>query len=54
MDFDQSGLTTTVDILEFMNAWLAGDLRADFNASGTVESADVFDFLNAWLAGCGE
>lgn len=53
MDFDNSGIVTTVDVLEFMNAWMAGDVRADFNGSGSVENTDVFDFLNAWLAGCG-
>jgi hypothetical protein len=51
-DFDQSGVLTVADIVAFMNAWLAGDIRADFDRSQRVDIQDVFAFLNGWFSGC--
>jgi hypothetical protein len=39
------------DIFGFLNAWLAGNARADFNGNGLAVQ-DIFDYLNAWFAGC--
>jgi hypothetical protein len=40
------------DIFDFLNAWFAGETRADFNNNGILEVQDIFDFLNGWFAGC--
>jgi hypothetical protein len=50
-DFDCSYSLTVQDIFDFLNAWFAGDPRADFNGGG-LSVQDIFDFLNAWFAGC--
>jgi hypothetical protein len=42
---------TIQDIFDFLNAWFAGDPRADINGGGLAVS-DIFDFLNAWFAAC--
>lgn len=50
-DFDgQAGLTIQ-DVFAYLNAWFAGDARADQNADG-LSVQDIFNFLNAWFAGC--
>ncbi|HMN40660.1 MAG TPA: GC-type dockerin domain-anchored protein [Phycisphaerales bacterium] len=50
-DFNLSGQISVQDIFDFLNAWLAGDPRADFNGGGlTVQ--DIFDYLNAWFVSC--
>ena len=46
------GAVNTLDVLEFLNAWTAGDPRGDFNHDGSVNTLDVLAFLNAWAAGC--
>jgi uncharacterized membrane protein len=51
VDFDCSGSLTVQDIFAYLNAWFAGDPRADFNGGG-LSVPDIFDFLNAWFAGC--
>lgn len=51
-DFNNSGGLSSLDIFDFLNAWLAASPIADFNNSGNLSSQDIFDFLNAWLAGC--
>jgi hypothetical protein len=50
-DFDGSGTRAVQDIFEFLNAWFAGDSRADINGGGLAVQ-DIFDFLNRWFAGC--
>ncbi|HVU64578.1 MAG TPA: GC-type dockerin domain-anchored protein [Phycisphaerales bacterium] len=50
-DFNGGGLSTS-DIFDYLNAWFAGDTRADFNGADGVGVQDIFDFLNAWFAGC--
>ena len=42
----------TIDVLDFLNDWAAGDPKADFNGDGSVNTLDVLAFLNAWTAGC--
>ena len=42
----------TQDVLAFLNAWVAGDSRADVNGDGAVDTRDVLAFLNLWNAGC--
>lgn len=51
-DFNGSGRADVQDVLAFLNAWFAVDLRGDFNDSGEIDAADVFDFLTVWVAGC--
>ncbi len=51
-DFDCNGLVEVDDIFAFLNAWFAGDLRADVDGLGGVDIQDIFEFLNAWFAGC--
>ena len=51
-DFNQDGSVNTLDVLSFLNAWAAGELRADVNCDLTVNTQDVLVFLNAWNAGC--
>jgi glycosylphosphatidylinositol phospholipase D len=50
-DFNMSGGLEVQDIFDYLNAWFAGDPRADFNGGGLAVQ-DIFDFLNAWFAGC--
>jgi ELWxxDGT repeat protein len=50
-DFNTSGVLEVQDIFDFLNAWFAGQNRADFNGGGLAVQ-DIFDFLNAWFAGC--
>jgi hypothetical protein len=50
-DFNHDGQPAVQDIFDFLNAWFAGDARADFNGGG-LDVQDIFDFLNAWFAGC--
>ncbi|HMN40774.1 MAG TPA: GC-type dockerin domain-anchored protein [Phycisphaerales bacterium] len=50
-NFNQIDGISVQDIFDFLNAWFAGDPRADFNGGG-LGVQDIFDFLNAWFAGC--
>ena len=51
-DFNQDDAVDTLDVLAFLNAWVAGDDSADFNEDDVVDTQDVLAFLNAWNAGC--
>jgi hypothetical protein len=51
-DDDCSGSLAVADIFSYLNAWFAGDPRADFDRMGGVQVADIFAFLNAWFVGC--
>lgn len=51
-DFNGDGTDDTRDVLDFLNAWIAGEPEADFNGDGVVDTRDVLDFLNAWTLGC--
>lgn len=51
-DFDGDGEITTLDFLDFLNAWAAGDSAADMDGNGAVNTQDVLVFLNAFTAGC--
>ena len=48
-DWNADGATTTSDIFDFINGWLAGDGDAD--EDGFTTTSDIFTFINAWLAG---
>ncbi|HVU62539.1 MAG TPA: GC-type dockerin domain-anchored protein [Phycisphaerales bacterium] len=50
-DFNCDGVVSPVDILEFLDSWLAGNARADYNGGG-VGVQDLLDFLNDWFTGC--
>lgn len=51
-DFNNDGSVNTIDVVAFLNAWVAGDASADINGDGTINTIDVVAFLNAWTAGC--
>lgn len=51
-DFNGDGAVNTVDVLLFLNKWVAKDPAADVNGDGTVNTVDVIVFLNLWTAGC--
>ncbi|MFG0259468.1 MAG: GC-type dockerin domain-anchored protein [Phycisphaerales bacterium JB041] len=51
-DFNGDGAVDTRDVLSFLNAWAAGEGRADANEDGVVDTRDVLFFLNLWTAGC--
>jgi hypothetical protein len=50
-DFNCDGMVSVQDIFDFLNAWFAGNPRADINGGG-LSVQDIFDFLNLWFAGC--
>ncbi|MBK7406442.1 MAG: hypothetical protein IPJ41_18055 [Phycisphaerales bacterium] len=51
-DFNCDGLSNTLDVLAFLNAWSARKGSADYNGDGSVNTLDVLGFLNAWSSGC--
>jgi hypothetical protein len=51
-DFDCSGTLTIGDIFEYMNAWFAGDGRADLDGVVGLSVGDMFMFLSGWFEGC--
>ncbi len=51
-DFNNDGVGSVLDLLDFLTAWFANDLDADFNDSGDVSVLDLLDFLEVWFAGC--
>lgn len=52
-DFNGDGAADTTDVLEYLNAWAAGDPLADTNGDGVVNTQDLSEFLNVWTVGCG-
>lgn len=51
-DWNADGVVNTLDVLDFLNNWSAGDFAADLNGDGSVDTLDVLGFLNAWGQGC--
>ncbi len=51
-DFNGDGNINTLDVLDFLNAWAAGNSAADVNLDGAVNTLDVLFFLNAFNTGC--
>ena len=51
-DFNGDGSVNTLDVLAFLNAWVANDPRAEVNCDLVINTQDVLAFLNAWNAGC--
>jgi hypothetical protein len=51
-DFNCDGAPTVNDIFDFLNAWFAGNNKADINGTSSLEVQDIFDFLTTWFAGC--
>ena len=49
-DHDGSGRVNTLDVLSFLNAWLADDESADCNCDGVLDTQDFLCFLNEWNA----
>ena len=50
-DYNQDGDVNTLDVLDFLNDWAAGDPKADWNNDGFVNTQDVLAFLNDWNMG---
>jgi len=51
-DWNRDGTVNTLDFLQFLNAFTAGDPAADLNGDTTVNTLDVLVFLTAWADGC--
>ncbi|MBK7403858.1 MAG: hypothetical protein IPJ41_04285 [Phycisphaerales bacterium] len=51
-DWNGDGIVNTLDVLAFLNDWVAHAPKADVNGDGTVNTLDVLLFLNAWASGC--
>lgn len=51
-DWNGDGVVNTIDVLGFLNDWVAMAPRADVNGDGVINTLDVLVFLNAWVAGC--
>lgn len=51
-DFNSDGGANTIDVLAFLNAWVAGHAGADITRDGVIDTRDVSAFLNAWRADC--
>lgn len=51
-DWDSNGSINTLDVLGFLNEWVAQVPSADLDHSGSVDILDVLIFLNAWSTGC--
>jgi cytochrome c peroxidase len=51
-DFDASQTVTIDDVFTYLNAWFAGNARADASGDGALTIDDLFVFISAWFAGC--
>ena len=51
-DFSGDRLVDSGDFLAFLNAWVAGDARADMLTDGQFNSSDFLAFLGEWAKGC--
>ena len=51
-DIGGDGQVNTIDVVQFLNLWVAGDPSVDWNGDGLINSQDVIGFLNDWVAGC--
>ncbi|MCW5776229.1 MAG: hypothetical protein KIS87_07320 [Phycisphaeraceae bacterium] len=51
-DFNDDASVSTLDLIAFLNAWVAQDQAADMNGDGALDTLDVLAFLNAWVEGC--
>jgi carbon monoxide dehydrogenase subunit G len=51
-DFDLSGGTDILDVVNFITAWNTGDPETDFNNDGNLNILDVVSFITVWNAGC--
>ena len=51
-DFNYDGSVDVLDVLLFLNRWVADHRTADCNNDGLVDTLDVLCFLTAWESGC--
>jgi beta-glucanase (GH16 family) len=51
-DINEDGRVDTLDFLQFLAWWAAGDLRADFVHDGVINTLDMLAFLALWNAVC--
>jgi len=52
VDLNDDGVVNTLDVLVFLNAWVADDVVADWNGDMTIDIRDFLAYLNDWVAGC--
>ncbi len=51
-DYDNNNAVNVVDLLDYINDFMAGSPKADMDGPGTApQSADLVVFLNAWFQG---
>lgn len=51
-DWNNDGAVNTLDVLGFLNDWVAAEYWADLNLDDQVNTLDVLAFLNEWAGGC--
>ena len=51
-DWNDDGWVNTLDVLGFLNDWVAREYWTDLNVDDQVNTQDLLVFLNAWAAGC--
>jgi hypothetical protein len=51
-DFNDDGATNTLDFIDFLNAWNAGEPTADIVPDAMLDTRDVLAFLSLWNSGC--
>lgn len=51
-DYDRNGQVTIEDLLDYVNAYLAGDASAEVDGIPNVTIADLMEFVNHFLVGC--
>lgn len=51
-DFNGDGVGNFFDVIDFINALIAGDDSADLNGDGVIDWFDVVEFIDLYLAGC--
>ena len=51
-DWNNDNTVNTLDVLGFLNDWVAAEYWADLNLDGQVNTLDVLAFLNEWAGGC--
>lgn len=51
-DFNGDTVINTLDVMDFLNAWMDRDPRTDHDGDGVINTRDVLFFLNDWTSGC--
>jgi hypothetical protein len=51
-NFNHVDGVTVQDLMDYLNAWFAGNIAADTDGNGTLSVSDLTQFVNVWTAGC--